>query len=1145
MKHSSFVHLHLHTDYSFLDGACRIDPLVHKAVEYKMPALAITDHGGMFGAIKFYKACVHNGVKPIIGCEFYLSPTTRREKSKSMHHMTLLARDDCGYMNLMRLNEIAYGEGFYHKPRIDDECLQKHSKGIIALSGCLQGKIAKLIVDDRLDRAMEEALNYRDLFGKEYFYLEMMDSGIKEQKKVNKELYEISKKTGIKCVATNDCHYIEKDDAYAQEILMCIGTARKIDDPNHLRFSTEEYYLKSENEMGVLFKDYTQALQNTLEVAEKCNLTIEFNNNYLPEYEVAAGMTKQKYLKKLCKEGVRSRYGSLTPKVKERLDTELEVISSLGFAGYFLICWDFVKFARENNVPVGPGRGSGAGSIVSYLLGITNLDPLKYGLLFERFLNPDRKTLPDLDIDFADKGRDIVIEHVKNKYGRDRVGQIATFQTLKARAAVRDVGRVLDIPLSNVDKIAKMIPFDTTIYRALEEVDALKQLYNSDDRTRQMIDIARKIEGCKRQPGLHAAGVVIAKDNLSNFVPRGVSSDNRGVTQYEGDDLIELGLLKMDFLGLRALTIIKKALDNIKEQKDIDLDLDKLDLTDENTFKLLQRAESLGVFQIESEGFQDLLRKMSINRFEDIIALVALYRPGVMASGMTDEYIERKKDPSRIKYPHPSLKDLLQETYGVILYQEQVMQVATKLGGFNPAQADDMRKAMSKKIPETIQKMRSDFIEGARRNKIEESNAEYIFDTLSKFGAYGFNKSHSAAYATLAYQTAYLKANYPVEYMCALLTCEMDDTDKVSLYVSESERMGLKIAGPCAQRSENDFTIESEKTIRYGLKAVKNVGSAAIESIVDSRKKKGEFKSFYDFCSRVDLQKVNKRVIESLIKAGAFDFLNKGRKPLFTSVDQAISKASSHQKDIRSGQTSFFNVFDGDSIPEIEITDHREWHENEMLVIEKEILGFYFSGHPLTKYVRDIEGLTTGCIKVVKEKVKQGTDIVLGGMVKHGKHLKTRSGERMMVFLLEDLTDTIESIVFPSVFSQEKDDMLNDDALVVLSGKLDENRGRKQCVVENVIPLKEAKNKLVDKIILKLNTIGTGVDQIKKIKKIIDKYPGNVKVDFVIKTKRYDKINISTKTKTRISESLLDDLVKAVGKDSVSLVGKIHTLESD
>jgi len=1146
MKHSRFVHLHLHTDYSFLDGACRIEPLVEKAVSLKMPALAVTDHGNMCGAIKFYKYCISKGVKPIIGCEFYVAPKSRKDRSKesgSSCHMTLLAKGPEGYLNLMRMNEIAYSEGFYHKPRVDMETIEKHSKGIIALSGCLQGRVATHIREGNSSKALEEAGRLNEIFGKGNFYLEMMDTGVPDQKKVNRELAGITAKTGIECVATNDCHYIEKDDAYAQEILMCIGTGKKIDDPAHLKFSTEEYYLKSEEEMKKLFKEYPEAVENTVKVAEKCNLQIEFDQNLLPEYSVPEKMTKQEYLEKLCLDGIRKRYGKTKKEVKERLDTELAVINRLGFAGYFLICWDFVNFARQNDIPVGPGRGSGAGSIVSYLLGITNLDPLNYGLLFERFLNPDRKTMPDLDIDFADTGRDRVIEYVKEKYGRDRVGQIATFSTLKARAAVRDVGRVLDIPYDTVDKVAKMVPPDNYLCRSIEEVAELKNVYESDDRMKQMLDIASRIEGCKRQPGVHAAGVVIAKDQLSRFVPRGVSADNRYVTQYEGEDLVDLGLLKMDFLGLRSLSIIQMAVDNVKKQKKTDLDLDSMPMDDKKTFRLISNSETLGVFQIESSGFRDMLRKMDVTRFEDIIALVALYRPGVMASGMTEEYIERKNKVKPVVYWDPSLEEILKETYGIVLYQEQVMQVARKLANFSPAQADDMRKAMSKKIPEALQKLQQHFVEGAVKNGLGRKKAEEIFDNLSKFGAYGFNKSHSAAYATLAYQTAYLKTNYPTEYMCALLTCEMGDTDKVAQYVEECRRMGIEVKAPSVQESEADFTIEKEGVIRYGLQAVKNVGSAAIESIIKARSRE-KFKSFYDFCSRVDMQKVNKRVIESLVKSGAFDWVNAGRRPLFEVIDNAMSQASAFQKDAKAGQTSFFEVIDGGDSPEIEITDRKEWHENELLAFEKDSLGFFFSGHPLGKYAAQMQSLTTASIEAVRNRFSTGAEITIGGLIKHPKKIKTRKGDMMMAFMLEDLSGLIDVVVFPSAYSEETAQVASEDELAVVIGKLDERRGRKQCIADKILPFEEAKTKLVRKIVLRLNSMLTDEAELERLKKIISKFPGEVAVEFEVQTKKYGWVKISTNAKTRISESLLKELNKELGKESISLIGAAQAAQA-
>ncbi len=1144
-KHSRFVHLHVHTDYSFLDGACRIDSLVKKAADFNMPALAITDHGNMCGAVKFYKACQNKGIKPIIGCEFYIAPTSRKEKNKQVkfaNHMTLLARNYDGYRNLMILNDIAYNEGFYHKPRIDMTSLKKYSTGLVALSGCMQGKVAQLITANRPEKARQEALKLQKIFGEGYFYLEMMDTGVKEQIKINEELDKISTETGIPCVATNDCHYIEKTDAYPQEILMCIGTGKKIDDPTHMQFNDDEYYLKSPEEMKSRFGNYPQAVTNTVKVAEKCNLKLTFGENYLPEYEVPADYTRTEYLEKLCRDGIEDRYGEIPSnkeEIEERLKMELGTIDRLGFPGYFLICWDFVKKSKEKGIPVGPGRGSGCGSLVSYLLGITKIDPLKYDLLFERFLNPARKTMPDLDIDFADYGRDEIIEYVKDRYGSSRVGQISTFSTLKAKAALRDVGRVLDIPLGKVDKIAKMIPTgtDITIYEAKKDIDEFKKAYNSNDRIMQMIDVAQRIEGCKRQPSVHAAGVVIAKDKLSKFVPRGVSSDNRRVTQYEGEDLVELGLLKMDFLGLKNLTIIKEAVENVKETAGKELDVDNLPLKDKKTYSLLNSANSVGLFQIERARFQALLKKMTLEKFEDIIALVALNRPGVIRSGMTDKYIERKQDPSLLEYPHPSLENILKETYGVILYQEQVMQVARKLAGFSPSQADDMRNAMSKKIPDVLERLREVFIKGGVENGISKKELKNIFNMLAEFGTYGFNKSHSAAYASLVYQTAYLKANYPTEYMCALLTCEMGNTDKIAQYVFECRRMGIDVKPPDVRKSDISFKIENKEVIRYGLKAVKNIGTAAIKSIINARGGKEDFESFYEFCTGVNLNKVNKRVLESLVKSGALDFFGQGRRPLFQVIEKAISQAAMAQQDKELGQTTFFEVIDEGESPEISIDDEREWADNELLINEKEALGYYFSGHPLTKHDNEIKNLSSGSIKAVKNNIEPGRKVLLGGMIKDESKKKTRNGNRMAVFTLEDLSDSIGCVIFPSAYNENIASNVKEDEFVIIAGKLDKSRGRLQFMVDDLVPLKEARNKLTDKIVIELNTKHTRTKDIDKLKNILTKYPGDITIEFLVNTDKFDKVKIKTDQKTRVSQSLLKELENEVGEGKVSLMG--------
>ncbi|NLB35598.1 MAG: DNA polymerase III subunit alpha, partial [Elusimicrobia bacterium] len=1009
---------------------------------------------------------------------------------------------------------------------------------LMALSGCLQGKISQLILVDYSQRALVEAERFREIFGDGNFYLEMMRTGLSEQDKVNEALKTISEKTLIKCVATNDVHYISKEDAYAQEILMCVGTGRMIDDPKRMRFNSDEYYLKSPEEMYELFSDYPEAVENTVEVAERCNLKLDFGNYFLPEYEIPEGYTTGGYLESLCLEGIKERYGeNPAPEVKERLSMEVETINRLGFPGYFLICWDFVNYAKENDIPVGPGRGSGAGSIVSYLLGITNIDPLKYGLLFERFLNPARQSLPDLDIDFADTGRDRVISYVEEKYGKSRVAQIATFSTLKAKAAFKDVARVLSIPFADANLVSNLIPDGLTFYRALEEEKELRKIYDSDDRVKQALDIARTIEGCKRQPGVHAAGVVIAPGELSEYVPRGLSSDNRGVTQYEGDDLVDLGLLKMDFLGLKNLTIIQKALENIKNTTGENLDIEKIPLDDQKTFDLLSAAKTLGVVQLESTGFQGLLRKMGVDRFEDIIALVALYRPGVLSSGMTDEYIERKNGNKPVEYYDPSVEDILKETYGTVLYQEQVMQIARKLGGFSPSQADDMRKAMSKKIPEVLEELRKEFVAGAVKNGMTQKNADYVFNQLAKFGQYGFNKSHSAAYGLITYQTAYLKANFPTQYMCALLTCDQDRTDRVVTYVQECERMGIEILRPDIEKSFADFTIEGEASIRYGLNAIKGVGRIAIDSIVKAREKDGTFKTFYEFCTRVELQKVNKRVIEALIKAGAFDGLEKGRRPLFNAVESAISQAASYQKDILAGQTSFFDLIDGSEVPEIEIFDASEWRESELLAYEKEALGFFLSGHPLGRKSKELLNFTSGEVKEVSENFEIGKELALGGMIKDSRKIKTRKGDMMAVFMLEDLSGNIDSVIFPSCFTPEVAKLVVNDRIVIARGRLDDRKGSKQLLVEHLTPLEDAKKSLVKKMLIRLG-LSTSIGDVEKLKRLIKKFPGDIDLEFEIKTVNFDNIRISSGIKTRPSQGLLSELKGMFGDDSVELIGK-------
>ncbi|HPL82659.1 MAG TPA: DNA polymerase III subunit alpha, partial [Candidatus Omnitrophota bacterium] len=850
MPRSEFIHLHLHTQFSLLDGACKIPELLALAKQYNMDSLAITDHGNMFGAVDFYQEAQKAGIKPIIGCEFYIAPGSRQDKTSSSmenasYHLILLSRDEEGYRNLMKLVSLAYLEGFYYRPRIDKDALAEYSKGLIGLSACLKGEIPVMLKQKRFNDALKTADTYLNILGKNNFYLELQENSIPEQKIVNEGLIKISKEINIPLVATNDVHYLTRDKASAHEALLCIQTQTTLDDPNRMRFQADEFYFKSPKEMQSLFKDLPEAINNTVEIASRCNLELDFKEIHLPKYEPPVGETKEEFLEKLCKEGLKKRFDKITPEITERLSHELKIIEKMGFVSYFLIVWDFIHYAKSQGIPVGPGRGSAAGSLVSYLLGITDLDPLKYGLLFERFLNPERMGLPDIDIDFCYERRQEVISYVTQKYGQENVAQIITFGTMQARAVLRDVGRVMGISYADVDRIAKMIPaeLDMSLKKALESEPELNNLYRNDPQIHKLITTALSLEGLNRHASVHAAGVVIADKPLSNYSPLFKTSDDQITTGFSMGILEKIGLLKVDFLGLRTLTVIDQALKIIKKTKGIDIDIVKLPLDDPKTYKLLTSAQTMGIFQIESSGMRDLLKKLEPEKFEDIIALLALYRPGPIGSGMLDDFIKRKHNLIPIKYEHPKLESILKETYGIMVYQEQIMQAASILAGFSLAQADILRKAMGKKIPEVMEKQRSNFIHGCVKNSIKESTAAKIFDLIEYFSGYGFNKSHSTAYALISYRTAYLKANYPVEFMTALLTSERDNTDKIVEYVNEAQRMGLVVLPPDINESEGLFKVRDEKTIRFGLLAVKNVGHGAVDSIVESRTAKGNYKS--------------------------------------------------------------------------------------------------------------------------------------------------------------------------------------------------------------------------------------------------------------------------------------------------------------
>jgi len=885
MVKDNFVHLHVHSEYSLLDGATRIKGLVEKAARLGMPAVALTDHGVMYGAVEFYRAAKKAGIKPIIGCEVYMAPKSRFEKQATKgkredtsYHLTLIATNNQGYQNLMRLVSFGFLEGFYYKPRIDMELLEKYHEGLIGLSGCIAGEIPKHIISGDDEAASRTLERLTGIFGKDNFYLELQDSGIPEQKIANNGLIKLSKKYDIPLVATNDVHYLEKEDNSFHDVLLCIQTGSTINETDRLKFSTDQYYFKDFQEMSGLFPEQEEAIKNTLKIAQRCNTELEFGMDLIPAFKTPGDIKPEKYLEELCSEGAKTRYGDISEKVEARMKKELDVIEKMGFAQYFLIVWDFVHYAKENGIRVGPGRGSAAGSIVSYCLGITDIDPIEHGLLFERFLNEERRSMPDIDIDFCYEKRSQVIKYVTEKYGEKRVAQLITFGTMAARQAIRDAGRVMEVTYAEVDRIAKMIPMElnVTIKNSLEMAPELREVYDNDYRMKEVIDMAISLEGIARQDSIHAAGVVISAEDLYNYTPIQRESDSDIVTQYKMEDIQEIGLLKMDFLGLRTLSLIDKALFLIKKTINVDIDINKVTLDDKKTYKMLSEGDCLGVFQLESSGMRELVVNLKPDKFEDLVALLALYRPGPLQSGMVNDFVESKNGRKKIEYPHPSLKPILEDTYGIILYQEQVMGIASELAGFSMSEADILRGAISKKKRKLLSEQKHKFIDGAKSRGIEEEISTRIFELVNHFAEYGFNKSHSAAYAMISYQTAYLKANYPVQFMAAILSIRMGNQDKVAQYVHDTRRMGITVLPPDINESFSDFTVV-EDSIRFGLSAIKNVGTNVIESIEEERKNNGKFTDFIDFCERVETTVLNRKTLESLIKSGTFDSLDQSR----------------------------------------------------------------------------------------------------------------------------------------------------------------------------------------------------------------------------------------------------------------------------
>ncbi|MBU1853872.1 MAG: DNA polymerase III subunit alpha [Candidatus Omnitrophica bacterium] len=1139
MFHSDFVHLHVHTQYSLLDGACVIKKLVDSARRMKMPALAITDHGNMFGAIEFYQACMQNGVKPIIGSEVYVATKSRFDKTVSSsgdvsnHHLILLVKDETGYKNLMKLVSIGYLEGFYYRPRIDKEILAQYSDGLIALSSCLKGEVAKYALNDRLDRISEIAGEYQKILGKDNFYFELQDNSIEEQKKVNDALIKLGKELDIGLVATNDVHYLTKDSAKAHEALLCIQTQTTLDDPNRMRLQTDQFYFKSPEEMKALFKDVPEAISNTIKITERCNLELDFSKTYLPHYSVPEGVGgREQYLRDLCEEGMKERYSNITSLHRERLEYELNVINKAGYTSYFLIAWDFVSYAKSKRIAVGPGRGSAAGSIVSYCLGITDIDPLRYNLLFERFLNQERVTMPDIDIDFCYERRSEVIDYVIQKYGQKNVAQIITFGTMAAKAVIRDVGRVMNMPYGDVDKIAKIVPVDPnmTLELAFEQEPELKSLYDQDPRVKDIIDTSRHLEGLTRHASTHAAGVVISEDPLTNHVPLFQTGDGQISTGYAMGSLEKIGLLKMDFLGLRTLTVIQEAIKIVNQVNNMDLKIEDISMDDIKTFKLLGKADTIGIFQLESSGMRDLLKKLRPNKFVDLIALLALYRPGPIGSGMLDDFMKRRHGEIEVIYDHPLLESMLKETHGIIVYQEQVMMIVSSLAGFSLAQADLLRRAIGKKTPEIMDQQRRVFIEGAIKNKVDKRVAEKIFSLIEHFAGYGFNKSHSTAYAMISYRTAYLKANYPVEFITALLTSEKDNKDKVVQYIDEAERMNINILPPDVNESFADFTMVGRDAVRFGLGAIKNVGKGAIDSIIEMREKHGHFKSLWKFCEHTDSRLVNKKVMESLIKCGAFDNFDLKRSQMMAILNKVIDRANAIQKEKTRGQMLLF----GSAQSKEDIPSIKEWPESQLLNFEKEMLGFYITGHPLARHEKLLREYSTAPSSGLSD-LEDGTKVTFGGIINKIKNTTTkRTGEKMAILMMEDMEGSIEVLVFPSSYKNVSKFIRPNFAVFVI-GRLNIKEERPKIIVEDMVPIEEARLRFTKTMSVEIFALGTEDEIFKRLKDVFEKYKGNIPVYLNVSTKKngnyrilVDKGFFVTPTNTMITE-----LEELIGRDRI------------
>jgi DNA polymerase III subunit alpha len=1165
METPRFVHLHLHTDYSLLDGACDINELVNEAARRGMPAVAVTDHGNLFAAEQFYHQAATRGVKPIIGCEVYVARGSRHDRGnetgasgsrgasaepgqRNTNHLVLLCENAEGYRNLVKLVSAGFLEGFYYKPRIDYDLLARHSRGLIALSACLRGTVADALLEGHYDQARDNAHRLQDIFGKGNFFLEVQDQGLDVDQPVNRDLVRLSRESGIPLVATNDCHYLTQSDSRAQEVLMCIQTGKTMSDPQRMRFATDQFYFKTAAEMAQVFAELPEALERTVAIAERCNVRIEPVRNSFPEFNVPDGHTVDSYFERVVREGFAarvpvlealSRQGRLRTPLAEyerRLSGEIQMIKKMRYAGYFLIVWDFIRYSRSQEIPVGPGRGSAAGSLVSFALRITDVDPLQYGLLFERFLNPERVSLPDIDIDFCMRRRGEVIEYVTNLYGRSNVAQIITFGTLAAKAALKDVGRAMDLPYGDVDRLAKLVPntINISLEDALKQSSQLRAAIEGDERFRDLLAVAERLEGLARHASTHAAGVVISPQPLTDLLPLYKTNRDEITTQYDMKGLERMGLLKMDFLGLTTLTVLSDAVKLIVANRGQAIDLETLPLDDAPTYELFARGDTTAIFQFESHGMRDILRRYQPTRLEDLTALNALYRPGPIQGGMIDDFINRKHGKKKVTYDLPELRDILEETYGVILYQEQVMQIANRVAGFSLGEADILRRAMGKKNREEMDAQREKFVAGCGAHKVPAKKAERLFDLIFEFSGYGFNKSHSCAYALLAYQTAWLKTHYPVEFMAALLTSETGNTEKAVKYIHEARGMGITVLPPDVNSSELNFTPVGE-AIRFGLQAIKNVGENTVLGILESRTRLGAFHSIFQFCEVVDSKLLNRRVLESLIKSGAMDSFGARRSQLHEMIDRAMERGQKIQRAHAAGQSGLFAG--GGSVapaPEPALPEIDEWSEQTLLDAELATLGFYISGHPLAKHAARLKELGAIDLSAVEGR-RNGEEITVAGMVMSLRPMRSRKGDRWAIVSLQDMSGGLEALVFPEALGR-LEGVLKSSAPLLLRGRVNVEEAGTRIALQDAKPLDQLGSSESGLMRVRVDLGSMDEYTLDELKKVFAGAAGPSPIVFDLLYADGSVATLRSNQRVRLNDKLIDDVRKWCGPDAVQVI---------